>query len=134
VLANKSDLLDAPAAAHRAGRLAARTGAGVVATSAVTGRGLDRVAAELTRMLDLHAARGGEALGLHERQKRCLLTAATAAGDAAGVLREAREVSDVAELAAVELRYALARLGQISGQVVTEDILGRIFQRFCVGK
>jgi tRNA modification GTPase len=40
----------------------------------------------------------------------------------------------VAELAAIELRTALNELGQISGQVITEDVLGRIFSRFCVGK
>ena len=28
----------------------------------------------------------------------------------------------------------LAQLGQLSGQIITEDILGRIFARFCVGK
>jgi len=38
------------------------------------------------------------------------------------------------ELAAVELRAALAEIGAISGPVATEDVLGRIFSRFCVGK
>ncbi len=73
-------------------------------------------------------------MGLHKRQKRALQGCAEALGAAAGLIAPAREVSDVAELAAVELRQALAQLGLISGQVVTEDILARIFQRFCVGK
>jgi tRNA modification GTPase len=50
------------------------------------------------------------------------------------MLSRAAGVADVAELAAVELRSALSELGAIGGQVVTEDILGRIFARFCVGK
>jgi tRNA modification GTPase len=35
---------------------------------------------------------------------------------------------------ALELREALAAVGEVTGEVVGEDILARIFSRFCVGK
>jgi tRNA modification GTPase len=38
------------------------------------------------------------------------------------------------ELVAVELRDALDQLGQVVGAVYTDDILDRIFSRFCIGK
>jgi tRNA modification GTPase len=38
------------------------------------------------------------------------------------------------ELAAVELRAALEALGRIVGSADTEEILGEIFGRFCIGK
>jgi len=38
------------------------------------------------------------------------------------------------ELVAVELRVALDELGKVAGVVYTEDILDRIFSRFCIGK
>lgn len=38
------------------------------------------------------------------------------------------------ELVAVELRTALDNLGEITGQVTSDDILSSIFTRFCVGK
>jgi tRNA modification GTPase len=38
------------------------------------------------------------------------------------------------ELAAIELRTALDTLGRIVGTTDTEDILGEIFSRFCIGK
>ncbi len=38
------------------------------------------------------------------------------------------------ELVAIELRSALDELGQVLGTVYTEDILDRIFGRFCIGK
>ena len=38
------------------------------------------------------------------------------------------------ELVALDLRLALDELGKVVGAVVTDDILDRIFQRFCIGK
>jgi tRNA modification GTPase len=38
------------------------------------------------------------------------------------------------ELAAEELRLAGLALGEITGQVTADDILGEIFSRFCIGK
>lgn len=38
------------------------------------------------------------------------------------------------ELVAVELRNALDELGAVLGEVYTEDLLDRIFSRFCIGK
>ena len=38
------------------------------------------------------------------------------------------------EFLALDLRAALDSLGEITGEVTTEDILGRIFSKFCIGK
>ena len=38
------------------------------------------------------------------------------------------------ELVAEELRSAQQALGEITGEFTTEDLLGRIFADFCVGK
>ena len=38
------------------------------------------------------------------------------------------------ELAAAEIRLALEELGRVVGAVYTEDVLDRIFSRFCIGK
>jgi len=133
LLANKSDLVEI-GLADRLEKLESLTGLRPVAVSAVTGRGLAELRRAAGELLNMSAGRAGDALGLHERQKRCLLAAAAAVQRGALILHRAAAVSDVAELVAVELREALAQLGLISGQVVTEDVLGRIFARFCVGK
>ncbi len=38
------------------------------------------------------------------------------------------------ELVAAEIRAALHELGKVVGAVYTDDILDRIFSRFCIGK
>ena len=38
------------------------------------------------------------------------------------------------ELVAIDLRQAVDELGKVVGAVVTDDILDRIFRRFCIGK
>ena len=38
------------------------------------------------------------------------------------------------ELLAAEMRVALHDLGLVSGAVSTDDILDRVFSRFCIGK
>ena len=39
-----------------------------------------------------------------------------------------------ADLVLIDIREALYYLWQITGQVTTDEILGTIFSRFCVGK
>ncbi|MCE5326678.1 MAG: 50S ribosome-binding GTPase [Planctomycetaceae bacterium] len=106
----------------------------VVETCALTGAGMEELKARLAEVLHLSAGRSGQAMGLHQRQRRSLESTAAAARAAAALLDSAAELADVAELAAVELREGLAGVGAVSGQVVTEDVLGSIFSRFCVGK
>jgi len=38
------------------------------------------------------------------------------------------------DLIALDLRYALHHLGEISGEITTDDLLGEIFSKFCIGK
>ena len=48
--------------------------------------------------------------------------------------REALEQSRAGELLAEELRLAQEALGEITGAVSSDDLLGRIFADFCIGK
>ncbi len=47
---------------------------------------------------------------------------------------KAMERGESPEFLAIDLRSAMDFLGEITGEVTTEDILGRIFSKFCVGK
>jgi len=55
---------------------------------------------------------------------------------AAESLERARELAPTGqeELVAAEVRLALEDLGEVAGTVYTDDVLDRIFSRFCIGK
>ena len=58
-----------------------------------------------------------------ERAREALRRAATAAA-----------AEEPGEIVALELRESLAAIGEVTGQGVGEDLLDRIFSRFCIGK
>lgn len=47
---------------------------------------------------------------------------------------ESLKRGDSPEFLAVDLRYAMDSLGEITGEITTEDILGKVFSKFCIGK
>ena len=101
-----------------------------VRTSSTTGFGLDELrTAIVTKM----SASGGEAHVVATTAARCHDSLCRAAA----ALVDARRLADDQmgeELVAIELRTALDELGRVTGAVYTDDILDRIFSRFCIGK
>ncbi|BAP32625.1 tRNA modification GTPase trme [Chryseobacterium sp. StRB126] len=54
--------------------------------------------------------------------------------DAVNKVKEAISIQISTELLAYELRNALEHLGEISGEVTNDEVLGNIFSKFCIGK
>jgi tRNA modification GTPase len=97
-------------------------------TSAVTGEGLD-----VLRQLLADRARNQRQPALAPSLSRCRDHVARCLTH----LRQAHNTvlfQEPAELVAVELRGALDQLGEMVGAVYTDDLLDRIFSRFCIGK
>ena len=106
-------------------------GAPVVSISALTGQGLDRLEAKIVELASSGQSWPGEsAVLLNLRQRQSLRRAGEALARAQAALEE--KLSD--EFVAADLRPALAALGEITGESVSEEILDLIFSRFCVGK
>ena len=120
VVLTKADL---PSRLKSAGR--------AIATSAVTGQGLARLKEELAAaVLEARGCEGEVVAGTAARCRESLRLSAEG-------LDRAREVLSRGggeELVALEVRLALDELGKVVGAVYTEDLLERVFSRFCVGK
>jgi tRNA modification GTPase len=121
LVANKCDLLPTESLKH----------AGAIAVSSLTGEGFDALLDAMTNANgSKHAGTGDSLAAINARHKALLESAATSLRAAAELV----QTSAPPELAAVELRSALDALGRIVGATDTEDILGEIFSRFCIGK
>jgi tRNA modification GTPase len=101
----------------------------VIRLSAVTGAGVDALRAHLKASMGFHPEAGG-ALSARRRH----LVALAAAREHVAAARDHLVIGRAGELMAEELRLAQERLGEITGEVSTEDLLGRIFSSFCIGK
>ena len=99
-----------------------------IAVSALTGAGMGTLRNHLRGRLDLPDS---EAVFIARRRHLQSLEQAGAS------LAEARATAASGlgeELVAESLRQAQQHLGEITGTVTTEDLLGRIFSTFCIGK
>jgi tRNA modification GTPase len=118
----------------QADRASFRAAEGWLATSAVTGRGLDALRARVAgAVLGLAAPASGEGVVLAERH-RLLLREALSHLEAARAAVGSGRTQAHPELVAAAMHGALESLGGIAGRIAPDDILGRIFGRFCVGK
>ena len=97
--------------------------------SARSGEGLDRLVAELRRVAGIGET-GEGAFSARARHVDALKRAGRHLQAAMHNLAEAR----AGELAAEELRLVQHVLGEITGEVSADDLLGRIFADFCIGK
>ena len=114
VVATKCDLVPAPPS--------------MLATSSINGMGLD----DLRTVLADHA-RAHSRAAMAPSLSRCRHHVDACIGH----LRQAYSAvlfEDPAEILALELRAALDQLGEMIGAVYTDDLLDRIFSRFCIGK
>ena len=54
--------------------------------------------------------------------------------DALKAAKEAIESNTTGDFIAMDIRQAMFELGQITGDISTDDLLGNIFSKFCIGK
>ncbi|MFN3467248.1 MAG: tRNA modification GTPase [Candidatus Brocadiales bacterium] len=101
----------------------------VVYTSALTGEGLERLRQEMVEKV-LNGGIDSAPTTFNSRQRALLEETLEALERALACMEQPAPQ----ELVALELREALDKLGEACGTITSEDILGRIFSQFCIGK
>jgi tRNA modification GTPase len=97
-------------------------------TSSLRGEGIEDLRRRLRAACLAARSAGAEAVvGTADRCRESLRRAAKA-------LRRAKALAGQSELAAEEIRAALNELGKVVGAVHADDLLDRVFSRFCIGK
>lgn len=100
-----------------------------IALSAKTGAGLDDLRRHLKDCMGFQAAGEGTFMA-RRRHLDAIRRAQTCLVQGQARLRESR----AGELLAEELRLAQQALSEITGEFTPEDLLGKIFSSFCIGK
>ncbi len=118
---SKADLHPAPSGP------VAPEGVGEIALSAKTGAGLADLVAGMTENVS-RETRGSEPGLTRARHVKAVEDALAA------LVRAEANIERAPELAAEDARLAARALGQITGAVGVEDVLGEIFSSFCIGK
>ncbi|MBV9695495.1 MAG: tRNA uridine-5-carboxymethylaminomethyl(34) synthesis GTPase MnmE [Gammaproteobacteria bacterium] len=97
--------------------------------SALTGEGVPALREHLKRSMGYQSA-AGSTVSARARHLEALTRARSHTEEAERQLREHR----AGELVSEELRLAQQALSEITGEFSSEDLLGRIFASFCIGK
>ena len=124
VVHNKIDLTGAAAGEREEG-----TGFFRIGLSAKTGEGVDRLCERIKSLAGYEPR--AEGVFMARRRHLAALDEALAALDAA---KRGGDEGAGSELVAEDLRLAQRALGEITGEFTADDLLGRIFASFCIGK
>lgn len=102
----------------------------VIYISAKSGMGVEALMKAMTDLFEKNPYAGQEYIVTNARHYEALHKTSAALKAAL----EGLETGISGELVAFELRGAIQHLGEITGQIQTDDLLDSIFTRFCIGK
>ncbi|PWE00033.1 tRNA uridine-5-carboxymethylaminomethyl(34) synthesis GTPase MnmE [Marinilabilia rubra] len=133
VVVNKTDLVDSEILEKRFSKKAFRELTGtdsVVPLSAKMHIHLDRLTSELLKTMDTGAIDNDEVVVTNARHYEALKNALE------GIQRtlEGLQNGISGDFLSQDIREVLHYLGEITGQISTDEVLGNIFKNFCIGK
>jgi tRNA modification GTPase len=108
-----------------------RRGARIVKVSAKTGEGLDNLRRMLFDAVTSGKIQTGQDVVLTSKRHQAVMMKAAEALSAA---METHRSGRSNEFIALDVREALSTLGEVTGDVTSEEILNNVFSRFCIGK
>ena len=103
---------------------------GALGISARQGDGIEALCEALRSTVDTEGLYHGDAVVSNSRHYEALTAARESLGHALAGMDEGLP----ADLLSEEIRPVIRHLGEITGQITTDEILGNIFSKFCIGK
>ena len=97
--------------------------------SALTGDGINELKTSLTKKVCDIEPENLEFV-TNTRQQNCLKKARTSLEQAL----LASQLNELQDLISIDVKSALLALDELTGELVTDDILDNIFEHFCIGK
>ena len=100
-------------------------------TSALSGEGIDALKRGLFDYILSHGfVPGKDAVAINSRHRECLLRAKGSILQAIDGLRNRVP----ADFVTIDVKGAVIALGEVTGELVSEEVVNTIFDQFCVGK
>ncbi|MGH7885059.1 MAG: tRNA uridine-5-carboxymethylaminomethyl(34) synthesis GTPase MnmE [Thermodesulfobacteriota bacterium] len=99
--------------------------------SAKTGKGIDQLKSLIfNKLMNGTVVEGSDLILTNVRHKNAIIKAL----DYLNSFIDLVDKNESPEFLSIDLRSCLNSLGEITGEITTEDLLGRIFNKFCIGK
>lgn len=101
-----------------------------VKLSAKTGNGIDKLKKKIICLVQMGKIKNNDTIITNARHYEALLKANDCINNVKAGLKN--EISS--DLLAIDIRQAIYHFGQITGEISSDDLLGNIFSKFCIGK
>lgn len=102
----------------------------IICISTKTNSGIEELKKEIeTQIINQNKIEDNE-FSTNLRQQECLTNAKTALEHAL----EGTQIQELQDLISIDVKSALLNLDEITGEVMTDEILTHIFEQFCIGK
>ena len=102
----------------------------IMLVSAKQGQHIDTLKDEIIRQVNLPEFKTGNTVVTNARHFESLIATQNALNDVLNAL----DLGVTGDFLALDIRQALHFLGEITGEITTDDLLGNIFSKFCIGK
>ena len=102
----------------------------VLKISAKSNEGVESLKEKLLELVNLQKVQADATIVTNNRHYGALLNAL----EEVQKVKEGLAAGISSDLLAIDIRQALYHLGEITGSVTTDDLLGNIFSNFCIGK
>lgn len=102
----------------------------VLKISAKTGQGIHELVDKLTSLVNTGSLAANDLIVTNSRHFEAFSNALKAIDD----VKKGLQNGITGDLLAIDVRQALFHLGEVTGKITTDDLLGNIFANFCIGK